>query len=151
MANNKLVIKCAPGAVIKFAFVIVNDSNQDWVPDTKIVCRHPLVEDKAFALVLGKQKQCRLTFEVELPEHLEKQEISLAFMASSAEYQGAFGDEMNVQLQITSQDALAVHYNRALNYSEAGFGSLTQCLQALVSNDGDAEQALQMLIALKEQ
>lgn len=104
MAKNKLIIKCVPHADIKFVFVIVNDSNQDWVPDAKIVCRHPRVDYKPFALVLGKQQQCRLTFEVELPEHLEKQEIDMTFMATSAEYQGAFGEEMNVQLQITSSN-----------------------------------------------
>lgn len=86
IGNNIQVAKCKPGATVRFTFALLNDSNQDWFPDSKLVCDNPLVYNNAFDLVLLRQQQSKFTFEITLPDRLQDKEIELNFMASSAAF-----------------------------------------------------------------
>ena len=58
------------------------------------------MQDKSFKFVLRGMERAQLTLTITLPKNIKDRLIDLAFVASSAEAQGAFSEEMRVQIII---------------------------------------------------
>lgn len=91
-----------PGFPYYFEFLIQNQTENDWVADGKVICLQPYINEQGRKcdLVLEKEQQCTLGFEITIPMTNTQKKIKVQMCFHSEQNKKAFGEPIYIKIDV---------------------------------------------------